>query len=258
MAKFTFVRGDEAAPQTTYQGPREATGVRWSKALSQPGYSLWLCESELEAGGTVRWGDRHGDDAVYVFDGALDVDGRRCPAGGAVIVESGAATVATAVGTTRIAHYGTTADDPPAGGPLGPPQPGGHGVHVLGPGGQFLSGAEYNVKATWFADSTCDTCRCALLRVENEREMKAPTHHHSEDEIIFLIKGGIRMGAYEFGEGTALSIPGNARYGFTGLPGGHTFLNFRRDASQQTNDRSKPSWLETALSQDGVLVGDVR
>src|SRR5690242_340463 len=35
MAKFTFIRRDEVAPETTYQGPREATGIRWSKALSQ-------------------------------------------------------------------------------------------------------------------------------------------------------------------------------------------------------------------------------
>src|SRR5690349_1512366 len=151
MAKFTFVRRDEVAPEPTYQGPRDATGVRWSKALSRPGYSLWLCESELEDGGTIRWDGPHSDDAVYVFEGELEVDGHRCPQGGAVIVESGASAVATAVGTTRLAHYGAADDDPPAGGLFGPPKPDGHGVHVLGPGGQFLSGAEYNVKATWFA-----------------------------------------------------------------------------------------------------------
>ena len=88
-------------------GPRRATGVRWSKALSPSEYSLWLCESELDDGGTITWDDVHGDDAVYVFEGGLDVDGHICPAGGAVIVESGARATARAVGTTRIAHYGT-------------------------------------------------------------------------------------------------------------------------------------------------------
>jgi len=258
MAKFTSVCRDDVPAASTYQGPREASGVRWSKALSPPGYSLWLCESELDDGGTVTWGREHGDDAVYVFEGALDVDGHVCPAGGAVIVESGAACVARAVGATRIAHYGCASDAPPSNGLFRPPKPDGHGVHVLGPGGHALSGAREGVKATWFADSTCDTCRCALLLVENEHEMKAPSHHHSEDEIIFLIRGAITMGAYTYGAGTALSIPGNARYGFTGLAGGHAFLNFRRDASNQTNGRDEEPMLETALARGGELVDDVR
>ena len=118
--------------------------------------------------------------------------------------------------------------------------------------------AREGVKATWFADSTCDTCRCALLLVENDHEMKAPSHHHSVDEIIFLVRGAIRMGSYEFGAGTALSIPGNARYSFTGLAGGHAFLNFRRDVSNQTNGRDEEPMLETAFARGGELVDDVR
>src|SRR4029079_18624076 len=90
MAKFTSVCRDDVPAESTYQGPRDATGVRCSKALSPPGYSLWLCESELEDGATLTWDSSHGDDAVYVFSGALDVDGHLCPEGGAVIVESGA------------------------------------------------------------------------------------------------------------------------------------------------------------------------
>jgi uncharacterized cupin superfamily protein len=258
MAKFTSICRDDVEAASTYQGPREVTGVNWSKALSPPGYTLWLCESELADGATITWNDRHGDDAVYVFEGELDVDGHRCPAGGAVIVESGAAATAKAVGTTRVAHYGPAADDAPGDGLFGPAKPDGHRVHVMGPGGHALSGAREGVKATWFADSTCDTCRCCLLLVENDHEMKAPSHHHSEDEIIYLIRGGITMGAYEFGEGTALSIPGNARYAFNGLAGGHAFLNFRRDVSNQTNGRDDEPMLETALARGGELVDDLR
>src|SRR5436190_9475836 len=109
MAKFTSVCRDDVPAASTYQGPRAATGVRWSKALSPPEYSLWLCESELDDGGTIAWDSSHGDDAVYVFEGTLDVDGHLCPAGGAVIVESGVPCVARAVGVTRIAHYGAAA-----------------------------------------------------------------------------------------------------------------------------------------------------
>ena len=258
MAKFKTFDRHQVEPSTTYQAPREATGVVSSRRLSHDGYSLWLCDSELADGGTIRWSEDHGDDAVYVFSGALEIDGKRCPAGGAVIVESGVAGVVTAIGPTRVAHYGTTDNTPPTTGMFGPPEEHDHGVHVYGPGGHFLSGKLEGVNATWFADSTCATCRCALLLVDNPDANRAPTHHHSEDEIIYLIEGGITMGAYEFHEGSALCIPGDARYAFTGLSGGHKFLNFRRDVSHQTNDRAQPPVLETAAARDGELVDDIR
>lgn len=258
MAKFTTIALDEAEAAPTYQAPRRATGVVRSRRLAPDGYSLWLCDTELADGGTITWDEAHGDDAVYVLEGELEIDGRRCPADGAVIVESGVAAIAGAVGPTRVAHFGCTDDDPPTGGLLGAAAPGGHGVHVYGPGGRFLSGRREGVHAVWYADSTCDTCRAQLLKVTSHPHDRNTAHHHSQDEIIYVIAGAMRLGAYEMTAGTALSIPANARYAPKAAEGGHVFLNFRRDVSEQVYDRAEPAQLETALSRGGELVDDVR
>src|SRR5450755_3914470 len=100
MAKMAAINHEDVKPEKTYQAPREATGVVWSKVLSPPGYALWLTKSELQDGGTLTWSDRHGDDGVYVLSGSLDIGGRSVPAGGAIIVESDALASARAGGTT--------------------------------------------------------------------------------------------------------------------------------------------------------------
>ncbi len=97
MAKMAAINHEDVNPEKTYQAPREATKVAWSKALSPPGYALWLTKSELRDGGTITWSDRHGDDGVYVLSGSMEIGGRTVPAGGALIVESGVAT--SALGT---------------------------------------------------------------------------------------------------------------------------------------------------------------
>jgi quercetin dioxygenase-like cupin family protein len=258
MAKMTAIRRDEVDAGADYQAPRRATGVRSSRRLSPPGYSLWLCESELDDGGTITWSAPHGDDGVYVLDGSLQVDGRSVPRGGAVIVESDASAVATADGPVRLVHVGTTSDAAPVGGLLGPAGAAGHGVHVVGPGGRFLSGQREGVRAVWFADSTCDTCRIALFTVEAPGRKDGPAHHHSQDEIIFVLDGGISMGRSVYGPGSSLCIPGGTRYAFTGDPGGHVFLNFRADVSEQFNNRSQPGVRETALARGGHAVVDAQ
>jgi quercetin dioxygenase-like cupin family protein len=254
MAKMAAINHEDVKPETTYQAPREATGVVWSKALSPPGYALWLTKSELEDGGTLTWSNRHGDDGVYVLSGSLEIGGRSIPAGGAIIVESGAEASARAAGTTKIVHVGTASDTPPTDGLLGAPKPDGHHTHLVDPEGHFVSGQREGVRAVWFADSTCPTCRIALFTVEVDGRKDGAAHHHTADEIIFVLGGSISMGRATYGPGTALSIPGGVRYGFVGDPSGHHFLNFRRDISEQFTDRDGPGVLESALSRGGHLV----
>lgn len=259
MALYTAIELDSVEPSTEYQAPREVTGVRWSKKVSPDDYPLWLVESELEDGATFRWDGQHGDDVLYVFEGGLRHVDRRCPPDGAVIVESGVTAELVAVGPTRVAHFGAVEDEPPSSGRFGPPEAEGHGVHVVGPRGQFFSGAREGVHATWYADATCATCRAQLLKVHAGPQDKrnGPPHHHTEDEIIYLIEGTVRIGKTVFTPKTSLSIPGMARYALTGGPEGHTFLNYRRDVSEQVYDRDDPALLETGLSRGGHETGDL-
>jgi hypothetical protein len=184
------------------------------------------------------------------------VDGRTCPTGGAVIIEAEAEAEVCAVGSTRVAHFGTREFTSPTGGPLGAADPAPRGVHVVGPRGRWTSGRREGVRATWFADSTCPTCRAALFLVEADEGHDGPPHSHSEDEVIYLLDGGLRMGARRIGPRTSLCIPGRLRYAFRAPGVGHRFLNFRADASYQTGVGGEPV-LETPMARGGEYIGDL-
>lgn len=260
MAKLTVQRRDEVPASTTYQAPREATGVVASVALAPDGYSLWCCDSELADGATIHWDAPHGDDGIYVLSGAMAIDGRTCPAGGGIVVESDVETTATAIGPTHIVHLGSTDPRPPAGGLLGAPQLDGHGVHVVGPRGAFQSGEDEGVHAVWFTDATCETCRAQLFTVTGppNLEPRGKSHTHSVDEIIYVLDGTITMGSYTLDPGSALCVPADVRYALVGGPDGHSFLNFRRDVSEQVYARGTTAILETALARGGHATNDVR
>lgn len=259
MAKFTATRLDEAPVATGYAAPRHATGVEWSKRVSPDDYPLWMVVSRLADGGTITWSGEHGDDGLYVIDGALDFEGRVAPRDGAAVVESNVACTARAVGTTKVLHCGTASAAPPADGDYGPPSPDGHGVHIVGEQGWYESGNRENVVARWFADSTCPTCRISMFHVwRKDGGVKDLPHTHTQDELIYLLGGGIKMGALSFGPDTCLAIPANLRYSLVSGDDGFAFVNYRRDVSTQHYGKVKPPELEGAIARGGRYVGDLR
>jgi hypothetical protein len=84
------------------------------------------------------------------------------------------------------------------------------------------------------ADSGCPTCEVWLHenhfpggRSPLPEEEKRGIHSHSEDEIIFVIDGAIRLGNKLYGPGTAVAIAADTLYSFTTGPEGLSFINFR-------------------------------
>jgi hypothetical protein len=85
------------------------------------------------------------------------------------------------------------------------------------------------------ADSGCPTCEVWLH--ENHfpgrttpmtpEEEKRGVHSHSEDEIIFVVDGEIKLGNRLYGPGTAVAIAADTLYSFTTGPEGLSFINFR-------------------------------
>jgi len=258
VAKFTVI--DEAAldPAASYPAPfTTAEGAVTARRVSPDAYSTWLISAELVDGAVLRWPQRHGDEAVYVVSGALEVDGRVCPADGCVVVESGVAATARAVGMTRVVHVGPYDAEPPGDGLYGPPAVTGHGVHVVGPGGWYASGAREHVVARWFADSTCDTCRLSFFHVARaDGLVKDLPHTHTQDEIIYILDGSVIIGRHEYGRGHAVAIPANVRYSVTTGPRGMAFLNYRRDVSTQAYGKAKPPELEGGIARGGTAVCD--
>jgi hypothetical protein len=258
MAKLEILHRDDGAPQARYAAGHDAEGVVESRRLQPPGYSLWVCTSELQTDGEILWRGDRAEEAVYVQSGSIEIDGRECPIGGAVILESRVHARMRALRPTELVHFGPRDLDVPSGGEYGPPSPEGHGVHVVGPGGRFCSGGREASFARWYADSTCATCRLCLIQVERTSPRLGPGHHHSEDEIIFVIGGAVGLGDRWLEAGSALFISRDARYRIRTGEAGYRFLNYRRDLSYQVYDPDEPPQIESALARGGREVGDLR
>lgn len=258
MAKFTITDKATVEATATYPAPFTTCMGDVAARLASPAeYPTWLVDADLADGATLQWPDRHGDEAVYVVSGALDVDGRICPADGCVIVEAGVRAAATAVGPTRVVHVGPYDPDQPTDGLYGAPEAAGHHVHVIGAGGWFASGGRENVVARWFADSTCPTCRVSFFHVaRTDGFVKDLPHTHTQDEIIYILGGSVIIGRHEYGPGHAIAIPANVRYTVTTGPDGMAFLNYRRDVSTQAYGKVKPPELEGGIARGGTAVRD--
>jgi quercetin dioxygenase-like cupin family protein len=225
-------------------------GALRSATVSASGYGLQLCRVDMDPGASLAWTARHGDEGLYVVRGAVEVDGRVCPADGAVVVESGVAATLTAVQATQLVHLRSTGDAQAARGSL---------VHVVGPAGWAVSGREAGLETRWFTDSTCPTCSIALLHVRHDgADRRVRAHSHSQDEIIHMLSGSIALGSRVLGPGSSLCIPADVRYAFVGGARGYAYLNYRAAASWMTYEPRSAPVLEGGVALGGEIVADLR
>jgi quercetin dioxygenase-like cupin family protein len=247
-----IVRGDVAAEPGWASPTTSLDGTAASRVLGPEGFSLWQVAGALDAGASLRWDGHHGDEVVYVQDGAVEVDRRQCPAGGAVVVEAGVAATLTAPQGARLLHFGahlTPLDDAPD------ERAAGEHVHVVGPGGTWAQ-VEPARDTRFYADSTCPTCRVTLLRTGRSEPYESPSHSHSQDELIHVLEGELQLGAHRVGPGDTLAIAKDLRYRFRSDR--FTFLNYRRDVSYQTIGRHDPPILEGGEPHGFAPVMDLR
>jgi len=214
--------------------------------VSPADYSLWLVVAELADGVALDLPPVHGDEAVYVLEGAMRVGTATCPADGTVVIEAGAGPTLVADGPTRVVHMGPRDPVVPGDGPNGPVTRPGDGVHVVGPRGTYAA-IEPGRDTHYYADSTCDTCRLTLLSTSRTQRYVSETHSHSTDELIHVLWGELHLGRQVVGPGDTLAIDADRRYGFRTGPEGFRFLNYRRDASQQTIERGSTPRMEGGL-----------
>ncbi len=229
-------------------------GDAWSSPMSPPDFPLWLVRGTLDSGASLQWQLPHGDEVVYVLSGELDVDGRVCPTGGTVVVESGVAARAVARGITRVVHFGPVDPVPPTAF-AGAPEQDGHCTHVIGPAGTYQC-IEGTRDTRYYMDSTCPTCRATLLYTGRAEAYESNAHSHSTDEIIYMLTGAVKFGAYTVDTGDAMCVAKDVRYKFTS--DSFLILNYRRDGSYQTIDRDKPPILEGGAVHNFTPVMDLR
>ncbi|HEX4082919.1 MAG TPA: hypothetical protein VHX40_08150 [Acidimicrobiales bacterium] len=232
----------------------EAEGPVRSALFHPDGYSLWELEAELAAGSALRWGADHADEAVFVLDGELALDGTACDPKTAVIIEAGVPATVRAVSDARILHFGPTEAEAPIDGLLGPALGVGHQVHVVDADDAPQVGSGDGPGAVYYADSSCPTCRIALFEVHCGTPHVVSSHTHSEDEIIRVMTGELRVGRVTVTAGMSIAVPGELRYGFR-TPGPYSFLNYRRDASLYVGTPGSPPILEGAEASRRMASG---
>lgn len=226
------------------------------RSVAPPDYSLWMVLVDAAAGAVFRMPPEHGDEALYVSSGSVAVDGRVCPAGGAVVLESGSDAAVEVLEPGELLHMGPVEPGVPGDGLNGPVERPGEAAHVVGPAGWFATTGPGR-DSRYYADSTCPNCRLTLLYTSRTEEYESPTHSHSVDELIHVLWGRIQLGSHVLGPGDTLAVEADRRYGFR-APDGFGFLNYRCDASEQTVERGTAPRMEGALVNGFEEVGDLR
>jgi quercetin dioxygenase-like cupin family protein len=248
--RLTLVPASQLEPG--YAAPRcRASGGAESRLVHPDGYSLWAVEAQLESGCELTWEAPHAEEAVCVVSGELRVGDATCGPLGALVLEADVPAVATATADTRVVHFGAAALDVPNGAELGPPAADDHRCHVVAyedaPSVRYGPVDDPQVEQHYYADSTCPTCRITIFHVAGAAAFEAGSHFHTQDEIIYVLDGEMRVGREVAGAGAALAIPANLRYGFR-TPGPYSFFNYRRDVSYVVSGTNSEPVLETATT----------
>ena len=183
-------------------------------------------------GEVLRIGRLATDCVAYVWQGAVEAGGWGMAQGSSLIVEHGQVFEVRGGAVPAEVLTFHAAQPPQA------PRAGGH-VHLLPaervPRRADMGGGKLPVGGAMHADSGCETCEvwlhenhfpAAPTPMTPEQE-KLGIHAHSEDEIIFVIDGEIRLGNRLHGPGTAVAIAADTLYSFTAGPAGLSFINFR-------------------------------
>jgi hypothetical protein len=239
MAKVSIATVDKAVRVPSPEG----TGQIESRALlSGPGQPIHLYVHELGRNANLTFTAELADIALFIWKGSLIANGTELTEKSSAVVERGRSLRVEAGdhGATVLAFS------------LGEEgkSRGGH-VHLLPservPRTEALGGNP-GIGGALHADAQCPTCSVWLH--ENSYAMadkETAVHSHSEDEVIFVHTGSIRLGNRVYGPGTALAIAADTKYGFFSGPDGLGFVNFRGTSPTYTSGDGKTVMDEAEL-----------
>jgi hypothetical protein len=179
---------------------------------------LILWQHTLAPGSAILWNRPPVGHLIYVWSGCAEVDGRAIDEDGTLIVErDGQAALRSGAAPVTVLHFYRPAQAPAARG---------GGVHVVNRA-DALHYAFPEVEGTVFADSSCPTCEMWFHKNEFGSAYVVGRHLHTEDEIIFVVKGSMALGRRRLPPGSALAIDANTVYTFKAGEDGLSFVNFR-------------------------------
>jgi hypothetical protein len=224
MAKVSIVSVDEAP---MVDAPADVECRALFAGERDP---IHLKAHKLGAGAGLTLAGDPADVALFVWRGSVSAGGAALGEKSSAIVERGASLALTAgEGGATVLAFNLAA---------GSANAGGH-VHLLPservPRTHGMGGNE-GIGGALHADAGCPTCSVWLH--ENSYTMadkETALHSHSEDEVIFVHTGSIRLGNRTYGPGTALFIAADTKYGFHSGPDGLGFVNFRGSSPTYTS-----------------------
>ena len=185
----------------------------------------------LAAGESLAIGPMPSDCAAYVWQGAIRAGGVELAAGSSAIAGRGAFLELVGSGSEEalvLCFAGSYAPDnpgaqgairllPAARVPRMAAEPGASGVS-----GGLHADSDWPGSTVWLHEN-----HFPPGMVLTSEQAARGIHSHSEDEIIFVTAGAMRLGARLVGPGTAIAIAADTLYGFTAGPEGLSFVNFR-------------------------------
>jgi hypothetical protein len=239
MAKVSIATVDQAMVVPPPQGE----GAVATRALFGDAAPIHLQVHELDACASLAFHAGAADMALFVWKGSVMAGGSVLGERASAVVERGAGLEieAGADGAALLAFHFNGDESARAGG---------H-VHLLPrdrvPRTESLGGNE-GIGGALHADAQCPTCSVWLH--ENSYAMadkETAVHSHSEDEVIFVHSGSIRLGNRLYGPGTALAIAAGTKYGFHSGPDGLGFVNFRASSPTYTSGDGKTVMDEAEL-----------
>ena len=246
MAKVSiipFEKARQAPPPPTFSGSEEA------RTYFDGNSPLHLHLLNIDRGRTLRVGDSAIDRVIYIWRGAVTALGHVLKQGSSIIVEHGRTLAIQAEDERSVALAFAAANASQQS------RQGGR-IHLL-PEQRIPrtkdEGQVSGVSGGMHADAECPSCEVWLhensfpgqLTVAPEEQARG-VHSHTQDEIIFVTDGEIRLGTSVYGPGTALAIAANTFYGFTAGPAGLRFVNFRTRAPGDIRFANGGSMSETA------------
>jgi hypothetical protein len=220
MAKVAVRTLEQAVPVA----PAADVGVETCAYFDGERQPIHLLLHRLAPGARLQLAADHADISLYVWEGAVMAGDVELDQRSSAVIQRGAS-LAVAAGqegavllafNMRDSESATAAD----------------GQIFLLPNERvprtFAMGGLEGVGGALHADAHAPTPNIWLH--ENDFAMadrENVLHSHSEDEVIFVRAGSVRLGNRLYGPGTALAIAANTVYGFFSGPDGLSFVNFR-------------------------------
>lgn len=253
MPKVAIVTPDKRRPSPLPEGlSGDGLAEAYLSGDKDPIHA-WL--HRLGKGERLVVGPMANDCLGYVWEGEVAAGGIRLGEGSSLIAEHGESVTIEGAGEGEalvLTFRGA--------GPASHGRAGGH-VHLLPvekvPRSAELSGP--TVGGDMHSDSQCETCSVWLHANHFAPSEPLPpeaaakgVHSHTEDEVIFITRGSIRLGQKLFPAGTAVAIAGDTMYSIAPGPEGMSFINFRAGTPSDIRFAAGGSMSETEYWKERV------